>query len=191
MMCGRLLKSEKEEQQGRFYRLTERMFQGMLDWYERGLKWVLDHQPLTLMVAIATLVITIWLYIIIPKGLLPQQDTGLIVGETDAAQSISFKAMSNVSGSSPRLCARIRTSSACFVCGRGHGQRHGQYRASLYQSQAAQPTQGERQRNHRSLARRKPKTSRGSRFSCKRVQDVQIDSRVSRTAVPIHAGGRR
>ena len=69
------------------------MFKGMLDGYDRGLQWVLQHQPLTLAVAIATLVATIWLYIIVPKGLLPQQDTGLIVGVTDAAQSISFKAM--------------------------------------------------------------------------------------------------
>ena len=93
MMCGRLLKSEKGQRHGRFYKMTERMFQAMLDWYERGLKWVLDHQPLTLIVAVATLVVTILLYIIVPKGLLPQQDTGLIVGVTDAAQSISFQAM--------------------------------------------------------------------------------------------------
>ena len=93
MMCSRLLKSEKEQAHGRLYQLSERMFQGMLDWYERGLQWVLQHQPLTLAIAIATLVATIWLYIIVPKGLLPQQDTGLIVGVTDAAQSISFKAM--------------------------------------------------------------------------------------------------
>ncbi|MEY2427788.1 MAG: multidrug efflux pump [Verrucomicrobiota bacterium] len=93
MMCARLLRPEREEKHGRFYRVTERMFKGMLDAYERGLKWVLKHQPLTLAVFVATFVATIWLYIIVPKGLLPQQDTGLIVGVTDAAQSISFKAM--------------------------------------------------------------------------------------------------
>src|SRR5213082_1338649 len=65
----------------------------MLGAYERGLQWVLRHQPLTLAVAIATLVGTIWLYILVPKGLLPQQDTGLIIGVTDTSQSISFKAM--------------------------------------------------------------------------------------------------
>src|SRR5207248_9558771 len=65
----------------------------LLDAYERGLIWVLKHQPLTLAVFIATFVATIWLYLIVPKGLLPQQDTGLIIGVTDAAQSISFKAM--------------------------------------------------------------------------------------------------
>ena len=71
------------------------MFQGFLNAYESGLKWVLRHQRFTLFVAIATLVATVWLYLIIPKGLLPQQDTGLIVGVTDAAQSISFKGMAS------------------------------------------------------------------------------------------------
>ena len=65
----------------------------MLNWYDRGLRWVLRHQFITLMVAIGTLVATIWLYVLVPKGLLPQQDTGMILGITDAEQSISFKAM--------------------------------------------------------------------------------------------------
>ncbi len=93
MMCARMLKREREEDHGRFYEMTERGWQAMLNAYDFGLKWVLRHQFFTLMVAVATLVATIWLYIIVPKGLLPQQDTGLIVGVTDAAQSISFKAM--------------------------------------------------------------------------------------------------
>ncbi len=70
------------------------MFQSMLNAYETGLKWVLKHQFFTLTrLAVATLVATVWLYIIVPKGLLPQQDTGLITGVTDAGQTISFKAM--------------------------------------------------------------------------------------------------
>jgi len=93
MMCSRFLRPESEEHHGRLYDLTERFFDGMLATYDRGLKWVLAHQPLTLGVAILTLITTVVLYIIIPKGLLPQQDTGLIIGVTDAAQSISFSAM--------------------------------------------------------------------------------------------------
>jgi hydrophobe/amphiphile efflux-1 (HAE1) family protein len=93
MMCARLLKSEAETRHGRLYLLTDRMFQGLLDAYDRSLQWVLRHQAFTLGVAILTMIATIWLYVIVPKGLLPQQDTGLIVGVTDAAQSISFKAM--------------------------------------------------------------------------------------------------
>ena len=93
MMCARLLRSEKDERHGRLFHLTERLFQALLDAYDRSLRWVLRHQPLTLGVAFVTLISTIWLYIIVPKGLLPQQDTGLIIGVTDSAQSTSFQAM--------------------------------------------------------------------------------------------------
>jgi len=93
MMCARLLRAESEEKHGRFLLLTERFFKGMLGAYDRSLQWVLKHQRFTLGSAAATLVATVLLYVFVPKGLLPQQDTGLIIGVTDAAQSISFKAM--------------------------------------------------------------------------------------------------
>jgi multidrug efflux pump len=93
MMCARMLKPESKEKHGRLYQLSEDFFQGMLNWYDRGLRWVLRHQFITLMVAVATLFATIWLYVLVPKGLLPQQDTGMIMGITDADPSISFKAM--------------------------------------------------------------------------------------------------
>jgi multidrug efflux pump subunit AcrB len=96
MMCAKLLRPEKEEdhtKQNRFLRWTENFFDRFRDLYERGLRWVLAHQKATLIIAFATLVATILLYIIIPKGLLPQQDTGVIVGVTDASENISFKAM--------------------------------------------------------------------------------------------------
>ncbi len=94
MMCSRLLKAEKEEHhRGKFYERTEKFFSAMLAFYDRGLKWVLQRQALTLTVAIATLAGTLVLYVVVPKGLLPQQDTGLIIGVTDAAQDISFRAM--------------------------------------------------------------------------------------------------
>ena len=96
MMCAKLLRAEKEEErehQGEFYRRTEEYWTRFRDLYERGLRWVLAHQRLVLNVAVITLVATILLYIIIPKGLLPQQDTGVIIGVTDAAENISFKAM--------------------------------------------------------------------------------------------------
>ena len=93
MMCARLLKAEDPSRHGRLYLATDRMFKAMLDAYDHSLQWVLRHQLFTLLVAIVTMVATVWLYVIIPKGLLPQQDTGLIIGVTDSAQSISFKAM--------------------------------------------------------------------------------------------------
>ena len=97
MMCAKLLRAEKEEEEqshrAGFYRWTENFFTRFRNLYEHGLRWVLAHQRFTLIVALITLVATILLYIVIPKGLLPQQDTGVIVGVTDAAENISFKAM--------------------------------------------------------------------------------------------------
>ncbi|MBV9490815.1 MAG: efflux RND transporter permease subunit, partial [Verrucomicrobia bacterium] len=93
MMCAKFLKPITEHQGGKFFQWTERIFEGMLRLYEAGLKWVLRHRLTTLLIAIATLVATIYLYVVIPKGLLPQQDTGEIIGVTDAAQNISFQAM--------------------------------------------------------------------------------------------------
>jgi hydrophobe/amphiphile efflux-1 (HAE1) family protein len=95
MMCAKLLRSESEDEEhsGEFYRRTEEYWTRFRDWYERGLRWVLAHQRFVLNVALLTLVATILLYVIVPKGLLPQQDTGVIVGVTDAAENISFKAM--------------------------------------------------------------------------------------------------
>jgi multidrug efflux pump len=92
MMCSRLLKPETH-QHGRLYRLFERGFDGMLSLYGRGLNIVLRHQFLTLMVMLGTIVLTGYLYVVIPKGFFPQQDTGMITGITEASEDISFSAM--------------------------------------------------------------------------------------------------
>ncbi len=93
MMCARLLKHDPAAQQGRFYQLSERGFQWIIDYYARTLKWVLKHQVATLIVAVATLVLTVILYIIVPKGFFPVQDTGIIQGISEAAETISFPLM--------------------------------------------------------------------------------------------------
>ncbi|MCF6391552.1 efflux RND transporter permease subunit, partial [Mycobacterium sp. MBM] len=95
MMCARLLKPEpKEAEQGRFYRASGACIHWMIAEYGRMLRWVLKHQPLTLLVAIATLALTVFLYLVVPKGFFPVQDTGVIQGISEAPQSISFSAMS-------------------------------------------------------------------------------------------------
>lgn len=95
MMCARLLKREpKEEEQGRFYKASGAWIDWLIEAYGRKLQWVLKHQPLTLLVAIATLGLTVVLYLIVPKGFFPVQDTGVIQGISEAPQSISFAAMS-------------------------------------------------------------------------------------------------
>ena len=93
MMTARIVKHKPEAQQGRLYRLSERAFEGMIAFYGRTLKIVLQHQGLTLVVAVVTLVFTVYLYIVIPKGFFPAQDTGVIQGITQAPPTIGSKDM--------------------------------------------------------------------------------------------------
>jgi multidrug efflux pump len=93
MMSARILRHEPKEQQGRFYKASERVFERMIAFYGRTLKFVLRYQTITLLVALGTLVLTIFLYIIIPKGFFPVQDTGVIQGISQAPETISFSAM--------------------------------------------------------------------------------------------------
>ncbi|MEK1907601.1 MAG: efflux RND transporter permease subunit, partial [Pseudomonas sp.] len=94
MMCARLLKQEKDEDHGRFYRASGAFIDNLIERYGVGLRWVLKHQPLTLLVALGTLALTVVLYLAVPKGFFPVQDTGVIQGISEAPQSISFAAMS-------------------------------------------------------------------------------------------------
>jgi len=93
MMCAHVLKPHAEEKQTRFTRFTERQWERLARLYDRGLKWVLDHQALTLAVTIGTLVFTFLLALAIPKGFFPQQDTGLIIGISEASPDASFTRM--------------------------------------------------------------------------------------------------
>ena len=94
MMCSKLLKHTPEASQGRFYRASERAFNAVIAFYGRTLRWVLGWQLATLLVAAATLGLTIFLFFVIPKGFFPIQDTGVIQGVSEAAQSVSFPEMS-------------------------------------------------------------------------------------------------
>ncbi len=94
MMCAKILKHTPDSQQGWFYRASERGFEAVIALYAKTLRWVLRNQPLTLLVAAATLAFTFILFIKIPKGFFPVQDTGVIQGVSEAEQTISFKAMS-------------------------------------------------------------------------------------------------
>ena len=93
MMCARLLRHENPEGHGRLYRLAEGGFDGLLHLYERSLKVALRHRFVTLMVMLGTIGVTGYLYVIIPKGFFPQQDTGMIIAIPEASQAISFAAM--------------------------------------------------------------------------------------------------
>jgi multidrug efflux pump len=93
MMCALLLRHRDQAKHGRFYNWSENAFNKTIAFYGRTVQFVLKHQTATLLVTIATLIGTVWLYIIVPKGFFPVQDTGVITGITDARESISFAAM--------------------------------------------------------------------------------------------------
>ncbi len=93
MMCSRLLKSHGEERHGFLYRLSEAGFDAILRGYTRSLAWVLRHQPMTLVVTLGTIALTVYLYVIVPKGFFPQQDTGRLTGTIYADQQTSFNSM--------------------------------------------------------------------------------------------------
>src|SRR5258708_32157541 len=95
MMCAQFLRHRTEGEHGALYRLSERIFEGMLGAYDVGLRWVLRHQAITLAATLATLGATVYLYVITPKGFFPQEDTGLIQAVAEGAPDISFAAMSD------------------------------------------------------------------------------------------------
>jgi multidrug efflux pump len=181
MMCARLLQPEGHRKKSRWFIASERFFQWMLDTYERGLQWVLRHQALTLFVAAITLVATVWLYFIVPKGLLPQQDTGLILGITDAAPTISFKAMAQRQRTVTDAVLKDRdvASVASFV---GAGTVNATMNSGrLYIN--LKPRDKRKANVEEIIARLREATKdlEGISLSMQAVQDVQIDSRVSRT----------
>jgi multidrug efflux pump len=97
MLCSRFLRAESESSTpGAFSSACERGYQWMLNGYEAGLKWVLRHHGFTLVVALLTMAVTVWLYTVVPKGFFPQQDTGTLMGTTEASQDISFTAMAEL-----------------------------------------------------------------------------------------------
>ena len=156
MMCALLLRSQEQERHGRIYRLNEWVFNKILRGYELSLQWVLRHQPVMLLVTLATIGLTIYLYIAVPKGFFPQQDTGRLSGQILADQSTSFEAMrgrllqfANVvmrdpaAGKPHRLYRRFR-----------RGRPRDQYRDHVRDAEAVQPAQqGHRRSGDRALAR--------------------------------------
>jgi hydrophobe/amphiphile efflux-1 (HAE1) family protein len=104
MMCSRFLKPESAyPEPGRFYRVCEGAFNWMLHHYETGLQWVLCHQGFMLLVWVATFITTVWLYITVPKGFFPQQDTGAIYGQTQAGEDISFATMARLQAQAAQI----------------------------------------------------------------------------------------
>ena len=182
MMCARLLKREpKEEEQGRFYRASGAWIDWLIGHYGRGLQWVLRHQPLTLLVAVGSLVLTVVLYMAVPKGFFPVQDTGVIQGISEAPQSISFTAMSERQQALSKVIladpAVQSLSSYIGVDGDNATLNSGRLLINL-------KTHDERDETATQvIARLQPEVDKllGIRLFMQPVQDLSIEDRVSRT----------
>ena len=181
MMCARLLRPERPEDHSWFYRVTEGFFQSSLRWYEAGLRWVLRNQVFTMTVAGLTVVATLWLYIIIPKGLLPQQDTGLILGVTESASTISFRAMVEKQRSIAEVLERDPdvVSVASFVGGGTVNPTVSQGR--LYVTLKPRNSRNAGAEEIMARLHAATKDAEGISLFLQAAQDIQIDSRVSST----------
>lgn len=182
MMCARLLKREpKEEEQGRFYRASGAWIDWLIRHYGSALQWVLKRQPLTLLVAVASLALTVFLYMVVPKGFFPVQDTGVIQGISEAPQSTSFAAMSERQQALSKVIlqdpAVQSLSSYIGVDGDNATLNSGRLLINL-------KPHGERDVTATEVINRlQPQVDRlvGIRLFMQPVQDLSIEDRVSRT----------
>ena len=181
MMCAKLLHHRKPSEQGRFYVLSERVFQKVLDFYDRTLQWVLQRQKKTLVVAVATLVTTLALYVVIPKGFFPVQDTGVILGISEASQSASFTAMKDRQEALARVILKdpgvASLSSFIGVDGTNATLNSGRIQINL------KPLDERKASATEIIRRLQPELARveGITLFMQPVQDLTVEDRVSRT----------
>ncbi|MEN6441566.1 MAG: MdtB/MuxB family multidrug efflux RND transporter permease subunit [Syntrophobacter sp.] len=181
MMCARLLKHTPEEQQGKLFRASQRVYDGIIAFYGRTLQWVLKRQTATLLIAAGTLVMTVYLYVIVPKGFFPVQDTGIILGISEAPQWTSFSAMAEkqqaLAGIILRDPAVKSLSTFIGVDGTNATLNSGRVMINL------KPL-GERKINASDVIRRlQPELAKlkGITLFMQPVQDLTVEDRVSRT----------
>ena len=182
MMCAYLLRPEPPlSERGAFHRWSERAFDGLVALYDRGLKWVLKHQRTTLIATIATLVLTLFIAWVVPKGFFPQQDTGLIVGVTEAAPDVSFPHMMDLE---QRISDVVRKDPdvdhvVSFIGADGTNATVNSGRLSI----TLKPRKDRSGSSDEIIARLKPQLAQvtGVATHLQSVQDLQVDSRVGRT----------
>ncbi len=181
MMCARILKRTSVEQQGRLFRVSQRVLDRVIHSYGTSLRWVLGHQTATLLVAVSTLVLTVLLYIVVPKGFFPAQDTGVILGISEASQSISFAGMTRAQQALARVIlqdpAVESLSSFIGVDGTNTTLNSGRILINL------KPLEKRRVSADEVIRRLQPElaTVGGITLFMQAVQDLTVDARVSRT----------
>src|SRR5262249_50094453 len=179
VMAARFLRPPSETRHGRLYQWSERGFEVLLHGYERGLDIVLRHRLVTLIVFFATMALSVWLFIIIPKGFFPQQDTGLITGISEAAQDVSFAKMKRFQ---EKLGAVVQSdpdvsSVAMAIGGSGNALNNGRMYISL------KPRDQRHSNAFEIIERLRPKLEQveGARLFLQASQDVRLGGRAART----------
>jgi multidrug efflux pump subunit AcrB len=178
MMCALFLRDERHIRHGRLYEASERVFQKALSLYERGLDFVLRHQPQTLLVFVATIVLAGALYVIEPKGFFPQEDTGLIKGLTDGPQDVSFTQMNKSVQKILKVISKDPAVAGSMVfLGGGHPMNNGFTMISLKPRSQRKASADEVIRRLRKEITRVP----GATLYLQSSQDVNVGGRTART----------
>jgi multidrug efflux pump len=182
MMSSRLLRTKGHSGNGRFYEWSERQYERVIAYYGRTLKWVLQHQTATLIVTAATLALTIFLYIVVPKGFFPVEDTGEILGISDAPQNISFAAMSDRQQQLARMILKdpdvASLSSFIGIDGTNPTLNSGRIQINLKPRDERKATASEIIRR---LNDQLQQQVQGITLYMQPVQDLSVEDRVSRT----------
>ena len=181
MMASRFLKSHDQERHGRLYNLSEKGFIALARGYERGIDFVLRHRFATLMTFFATVIATVYLFVIIPKGFFPQQDTGIVFGTTEAGQDISFDQMYKLQ---ERAGAVVMADPAVDTMAMGLGAGVGNSAQNNGRMFITLKPQDERDASvFDVIARLRPKLAeiQGLRVYLQAAQDVTVGARFSRT----------
>ncbi len=181
MMCSKLLRHKDESKQGRFYHASERAFNLVIEKYGQTLKWVLKHQTATLVVTVGTLALTLLLFWVVPKGFFPVQDTGVILGISEAPQSTSFGAMEERQQELAKVILQdpgvASLSSFIGIDGTNVTSNSGRIQINL------KPRDQRKENAQQIIGRLQPKLNQvaGITLYLQPVQDLTVEDRVSRT----------
>ena len=181
MMSAKLLRHKAESEQNAFYRKSEEFFEYVIAKYAVGVRFVLRHQTMTLLVTLATFALTVYLFLIVPKGFFPVQDTGVLLGITEAPQTISFDEMAQRQQALARIILRDRdvesVSSFIGIDGTNSTLNSGRIQINLKNREQRKSSALE------VIQRLDPKVAKVDGIQCflQPLQDLTVEDRVSRT----------
>ncbi|MCU1254951.1 MAG: acriflavin resistance protein, partial [Candidatus Angelobacter sp.] len=181
MMAARLLKNPKTVKHGRVYQATERAYERVIEWYGTTLRWVLKHQTTTLLATAAALALTVYLYVIVPKGFFPVQDTGVILGISEGPENVSFTSMAERQQKLAKVILQdpdvASLSSFIGIDGTNTTQNSGRIQINLKPHEERSDTASD------IILRLQPELAKveGITLYMQPVQDLTVEDRVSRT----------